>query len=164
MNLQEQYKRLFKGRIRSNDSKLINETLNLSSVKSQLLALSKKYPGYANALADYMDSGIWEDAWDIVRKADPTFDKGENSFDTEYDAFERIGFFGQSEDIVKVDSGEVNGMDRTASGTYGSKKWKLETNDGFTSIFVNGKSIDDDDPMYDDILTTVNDEGYELED
>tara|TARA_Y100001938_G_C7895946_1_gene332123 strand:+ start:357 stop:695 length:339 start_codon:yes stop_codon:yes gene_type:complete len=112
MNLQENYKRLFKGKIRSNDSKLINETLNLSSVKSQLLALSKKYPGYANALADYMDSGIWEDAWNIpggneatadkfyrsavaiVRKADPTFDKGENSFDTEYDAFERIGFFG----------------------------------------------------------------------
>ena len=92
MNLQENYKRLFKGRIRSNDSKLISEAM------------------------------------------------------------------------VKVDSGEVNGMDRTASGTYGSKKWKLETDDGFTSIFVNGKSIDDDDPMYDDILTTVNDEGYELED
>ena len=99
MNLRENYKRLFKGRIGSNDSKLISEAM------------------------------------------------------------------------VKVDSGEVNGMDRTASGTYSSfatgvilKKWKLETDDGFTSIFVNGKSIDDDDPMYDDILTTVNDEGYELED
>ena len=122
MNLQEQYKRLFKGRIRSNDSKLINEALNLSSVKSQLLALSKKYPGYANALADYMDSGIPEDAYRdipggdkataekfykltvaIVRKADPTFDEGDNSFDTEFDAFEKIGFFGQSEDIVKVE-------------------------------------------------------------
>ena len=69
-----------------------------------------------------------------------------------------------SEAMVKVDNGEVNGMNREASGTYGSKKWKLETDKGFTRIFVNGKLIDDGDPMYDDILTTVNDEGYELED
>ena len=68
-------------------------------------------------------------------------------------------------ELVRVDDGEVDGMDRTASGTYGSKKWELETDDGMTAIYLNGKSIEETDPeLYDAILTTVNDEGYELED
>jgi hypothetical protein len=67
-------------------------------------------------------------------------------------------------ELVRVDDGEVDGMDRTASGTYGSKKWELETDDGMTAIYLNGKSIEETDPeLYDAILTTVNDEGYELE-
>ena len=76
---------------------LLKEALNLSSVKTQLLALSKKYPGYANGLADYMDSGIPEDAYRdipggnkataekfynlavaIVRKVDPMFNMSDN--------------------------------------------------------------------------------------
>ena len=124
MNLGKKYKQLFEGKTRSNDSKLLNEALNLSSVKMQLLALNKKYPGYADGLADYMDSGIPEDAYDfpggnkataekfynlavaIVQKVDPMFNKSDGkpfapgdlnepkSFDTEYDAFKKIGFFG----------------------------------------------------------------------
>ena len=104
---------------------LLKEELNLSSVKTQLLALMKKYPGYASALGDFMDSGIPEDAYRdipggnkataekfynlavaIVRKVDPMFNMSDNkpfapgsvneprSFDTEYDAFKKIGFFG----------------------------------------------------------------------
>jgi hypothetical protein len=64
---------------------------------------------------------------------------------------------------IAVFDGEVDGRNRTASGTYGNKEWELTTDDGMTYIFVDGKSIDDDDPMYDDILTAVNDEGYEID-
>ena len=99
---------------------LLKEALNLSSVKTQLLALSKKYPGYANGLADYMDSGIPEDAYDfsggnkataekfydlavaIVRKVNPSFEaEVDNGFDTEMKSFQKIGFFGEvSETII----------------------------------------------------------------
>jgi hypothetical protein len=67
----------------------------------------------------------------------------------------------KAEKVVVFD-GEVDGRNRTASGTYGSKEWELTTDDGMSYIFVDGESIDDDDPMFDAILTTVNDEGYEL--
>ncbi len=124
MNLAKKYKQLFEGKVRSNDTILLKEALNLSSVKSQLLALSKKYPGYADGLADYMDSGIPEDAYRdiqggnkataekfynlavaIVHNVDPTFDVSDGKpfapgdpnepkgFDTESEAFEKIGFF-----------------------------------------------------------------------
>ena len=99
---------------------LLKEALNLSSVKTQLLALSKKYPGYANGLADYMDSGIPEDAYDfpggnkataekfydlavaIVQKVNPSFEaEVDNGFDTEMKSFQKIGFFGEvSETII----------------------------------------------------------------
>ena len=113
MNLGKKYKQLFEGKTRSNDSKLLNEALNLSSVKTQLLALSKKYPGYADGLADYMDSGIPEDAYNfqggskakaekfydlvvaVVQKVDPSFEaEVDNGFDTEMESFQKIGFFG----------------------------------------------------------------------
>lgn len=69
---------------------------------------------------------------------------------------------------IAVFDGEVDGRDRSASGTVlvnnKELEWELETDDGMTSIYVDGKSIEDTDPdTYDAILTAVNDEGYELE-
>ena len=66
---------------------------------------------------------------------------------------------------IAVFDGEVDGRNRTASGTYGDEEleWELDTDDGITSIRVDGESIEDDDPMYDEILTAVEDEGYEID-
>ena len=66
---------------------------------------------------------------------------------------------------IVVFDGEVDGRNRTASGTYGDKEleWELTTDDGMSYIFVDGKSIEDDDPMFDAILTAVDDEGYEID-
>jgi len=64
---------------------------------------------------------------------------------------------------VVVFDGEVDGRNRTASGSYGNKEWELTTDDGMTYIFVDGESIEDDDPMFDAILTAVDDEGYEID-
>ncbi len=66
---------------------------------------------------------------------------------------------------ITVFDGEVDGRNRTASGTYGDEEleWELTTDDGMTYIFVDGKSIEDDDPMFDAILTAVEDEGYEID-
>jgi len=69
---------------------------------------------------------------------------------------------------IAVFDGEVDGRDRSASGTVlinnKELEWELETDDGMTSIYVDGESIEDTDPdTYDAILTAVNDEGYELE-
>jgi hypothetical protein len=63
---------------------------------------------------------------------------------------------------ITIDHGIVSGMDREVTGTYNGKSFELETSDGMTTIYLNGKHVDDDD-VYDDILNAVNNRGYVLE-
>ena len=59
MNLQEQYKRLFKGKIRSNDSKLINE-VNEGKVKEASMAVEEwveQYNRYMGVNGDKLPMG-----------------------------------------------------------------------------------------------------------
>jgi len=65
---------------------------------------------------------------------------------------------------ITIVRGIVSGMDREVTGTYNGKLFKLETSDGMTTIYLNGKYVDDDDDAYDDILNAVNDQGYSIED
>ena len=65
---------------------------------------------------------------------------------------------------ITIDKGNVSGRDREVTGTYNGKPFELVTDDGMTSIYINGKSLSDDSAMYDKILNAVNSNGYELED
>ena len=65
---------------------------------------------------------------------------------------------------ITIDQGNVSGMDREVTGTYNGKSFELETSDGMTTIYLNGKLVDDDDDVYDDILNAVNDQGYGIDD
>jgi|ETNvirnome_2_130_1030620.scaffolds.fasta_scaffold00275_19 hypothetical protein len=176
MNLAKKYKQLFEGKIRSNDAILLKEALNLSSVKSQLLALSKKYPGYANGLADYMDSGIPEDAYRdiqggnkataekfynlavaIVHNVDPTFDVSDGKpfapgdpnepkgFDTESEAFEKIGFFegkGRSNDAALLTEALARGLKPLL--TIGTTITKNDGEDALLDLSDKFDRIDDE--------------------
>jgi hypothetical protein len=68
-------------------------------------------------------------------------------------------------DTSLKDKGYFKGkLDRKVIGTYDGKPFELETVDGLTLIYINGKLIDDEDNKYQEILNAVIDRGYELQD
>ena len=74
----------------------------------------------------------------------------------------------QLEKVISVDNGSVDGRNREASGTIeiegATFNWELTTDDGMTSINLEGEELDQDGSLYGPILDIVNNEGYELED
>ena len=129
MNLQENYKRLFKGRIGSNDAKLINE-INEGKVKEAATAVEKwvkeyegnigvngdKLPmGYLQAM---LNTGIMSDAYDDNEYA--AFNE-ENGYETDSDWKE-----GDTERFMSV-SPITKGMFDTISKIQ--KKYSMDEED-----------------------------------
>lgn len=65
---------------------------------------------------------------------------------------------------ITINQGNVNKMNRHVTGTYNGKSFELDTLEGLTLIYLNGKLVDDDDEVYDEILNAVIDQGYTIED
>jgi hypothetical protein len=196
MNLQENYRRLFKGRLSSNDSTLLKEA---SSIPNDPIlkkygfdrtdspdTLKGKLATRANlkgvTTVAYFDNSKWNLPAEpfsrnkIRNKIHTTLEKTLSkhiggklksiwgSFNADLpDNITALAMSGGNATSITIDQGNVSGMDREVTGTYNGKSFELETSDGMTSIYLNGKSVDDEDDVYDDILNAVNDQGYELQ-
>ena len=72
----------------------------------------------------------------------------------------------QLEKVISIEDGSVSGMDRDANGTIkiegATFNWVLTTDDGMTSISLEGEDLENDGPLYEPILGVVDYE-YELE-
>ena len=74
--------------------------------------------------------------------------------------------YDQLEKVISIEDGSVSGMDRDANGTIkiegATFNWVLTTDDGMTSISLEGEDLENDGPLYEPILGVVDYE-YELE-
>jgi len=74
--------------------------------------------------------------------------------------------YDQLEKVISIEDGSVSGMDRDANGTIkiegAAFNWELTTDDGMTSISLEGEDLENDGPLYEPILGVVDYE-YELE-
>jgi len=72
----------------------------------------------------------------------------------------------QLEKVISIEDGSVSGKDRDANGTIkiegATFNWVLTTDDGMTSISLEGEDLENDGPLYEPILGVVDYE-YELE-
>jgi len=196
MTLQENYKKLFKGRPSSNDQKLLKEASSITNdpiLKKYGFdrtdspdTLKGKLATRANlkgvTTVAYFNNSKWNlptnpfDRNKIRDKIHTTLAKTLSKhiggkLNTIWtidnanlpDNITALAMSGGDATSITIDQGNVNGMDRDVTGTYNGKSFELETSDGMTSIYLNGKLVNDEDEEYDDILNAVNDQGYELQ-